>query len=110
MLKIHIFCPKEDKEKSKWFYVKFPITAYKIVEKCPHYLSGLTLSRGGIYSKNYRCVNGKKIHGGYAIRIFEYISIKFGFVPNFINGFSGRYNPTNNTWNGIMGKVIIMKF
>ncbi len=68
-------------------------------------MSGLKLARGGVRTKDYMIVNGKKVYGSYAIRIFEYTSVKFGFEPTFVHGFSGRYNSKNNSWNGIMGKV-----
>ncbi len=109
-MQLHIFCPKEDKGKSKWFHAHFPRSGYKITDKCPHYLSGLNLARGGIYSKNYRFVNGKKVHGGAGIRVFEYVSIKFDFAPRYINGFSGQYNPKTNSWNGIMTKVMFNNY
>ncbi len=73
---------------------------------CPHYLSQLNLTRGGIATKNYKIVNNKKIYGSFEVRMFEYLSIKFDFTPSFVQGSFGRYNAENGSFvGGTFGKV-----
>ncbi len=51
-------------------------------------------------------MNGKKVHGTYEVRLFEYLSNKFDFTPQFVYDTSGNFNPKNNSWSGIFGKVV----